>query len=165
MTVTPSFEKCDLLVEYIYLDTEERKRFAQQKHEYLIELVQDLRGKAVTASASSATVDLHFNHPCKALYWVNPPNYHHDISTNSLGSTFDFWMKNFIIRYFMAAGTVNAGASLRLVVSAAGATTFVSDDGDHTTTARISGSVFNSAYTENALWLSDPSGGSTGLNT
>jgi hypothetical protein len=99
MTVTPSFAKCDLLVEYIYLDTDERKRFAQQKHEYLIEQVQDLRGKSVTANASSATVDLHFNHPCKALYWVNPPNYHHDINTQHLGSNFKTWLNNFVLRY------------------------------------------------------------------
>ena len=142
MTVTPSFAKCDLLVEYIYLDTEERKRFAQQKHEYLIEQVQDLRGKAVTASASSATVDLHFNHPCKALYWVNPPNYHHDINTEHLGSSFKIWLNNFVLRYCVDTTALGNNRTLRLSVSSAGAITM----GEGATPAVMTGSTFNTAY-------------------
>ena len=33
-------KNCQLWVDYIYLDTEERRRFAQQSHEYLIEQLQ-----------------------------------------------------------------------------------------------------------------------------
>ena len=50
-----------LWVDYIYLDTDERRRFAQQSHEYLIEQVQET---SVTAGQSS---DLNFNHPVKEL--------------------------------------------------------------------------------------------------
>jgi len=120
MTVTPSFAKCDLLVEYIYLDTEERKRFAQQKHEYLIEQVQDLRDNAVTASASSANVDLHFNHPCKALYWVNPPNYHHDINTEHLGSSFKIWLNNFVLRYCATNTAIADGETIKFHIRSNG---------------------------------------------
>ena len=34
------FQDGDLLVDYIFSDTDERKRFAQVSHEYLIEQVQ-----------------------------------------------------------------------------------------------------------------------------
>jgi hypothetical protein len=52
---------------YVYLDTEERRRFAQKGHEYLIEQVQHTGGDAI--SAASSTVRLSFNHPVKELIW------------------------------------------------------------------------------------------------
>ena len=58
----------DLLVDYIYLDTDERRRFAQVSHEYLIEQVQFTGAESV--SAGSNKVNLHFNHPVKELVWV-----------------------------------------------------------------------------------------------
>jgi len=52
---------------YVYLDTEERRRFAQKGHEYLIEQVQHTGGDAI--SAASSTIRLSFNHPVKELIW------------------------------------------------------------------------------------------------
>jgi hypothetical protein len=52
---------------YVYLDTEERRRFAQKGHEYLIEQVQHTGGDSITAD--SQTVRLSFNHPVKELIW------------------------------------------------------------------------------------------------
>jgi len=52
---------------YVYLDTEERRRFAQKGHEYLIEQVQHTGGDSITAT--SQTVRLSFNHPVKELVW------------------------------------------------------------------------------------------------
>jgi len=57
-----------LYVDYIYLDTEERRRFAQVKHEYLIEQLQFTGSESVTASANK--LRLNFNHPVKELVWV-----------------------------------------------------------------------------------------------
>ena len=57
-----------LLVDYIYLDTEERRRFAQVSHEYLIEQLQFTGSEAV--SSTSGKYRLNFNHPSKALYWA-----------------------------------------------------------------------------------------------
>ena len=54
-----------LWVDYIYLDTDERRRFAQQSHEYLIEQVQEQ-----TLSNASGSQDLNFNHPVKELVWT-----------------------------------------------------------------------------------------------
>ena len=59
---------CSLFVDYIYLDTDERRRFAQVSHEYLIEQLQ-FTGDESTSSESNK-IKLNFNHPCKELIWV-----------------------------------------------------------------------------------------------
>jgi len=66
-----SFELDDasLYVNYIYLDNEERRRFAQVSHEYLIEQLQ-YTGEESINNSNSAKYKLNFNHPVKALYWV-----------------------------------------------------------------------------------------------
>ena len=53
---------------YVYLDTEERRRFAQKGHEYLIEQVQHTGSDTVT-SAQTKQVRLSYNHPVKELVW------------------------------------------------------------------------------------------------
>ena len=54
---------------YIYLDTEERRRFAQRGHEYLIEQVQHTGTDSVTSGATKQ-VRLSYNHPVKELIWA-----------------------------------------------------------------------------------------------
>jgi len=63
----PSFT-ASLWVDYIFLDTDERRRFAQLTHEYLIEQLQFTGGEAISANTPTR-VKLNFNHPTKALYW------------------------------------------------------------------------------------------------
>jgi len=58
-----------LWCDYIFLDTDERRRFAQLSHEYLIEQLQFTGSEALTASAGNR-YRLNFNHPCKELIWV-----------------------------------------------------------------------------------------------
>jgi hypothetical protein len=60
-----------LYVDYIYLDVDERRRMAQESHEYLIEQVQFNEDKGI--SAASNRIDLTFNHPVKELVWVVQP--------------------------------------------------------------------------------------------
>jgi hypothetical protein len=62
-------DSCKLWVDYIYLDTDERRRFAQVSHEYLIEQVQFTGSENIT-SGSTKRADLSFNHPVKELIWV-----------------------------------------------------------------------------------------------
>lgn len=57
-----------LLVNYICLDSEERRRFAQLGHEYLIEQVQFTGIESLACNTSRFKLD--FNHPTKALFWV-----------------------------------------------------------------------------------------------
>jgi hypothetical protein len=54
---------------YVYLDTEERRRFAQKGHEYLIEQVQHTGSDTVTATGSAQNKRLSYNHPVKELVW------------------------------------------------------------------------------------------------
>ena len=53
-----------LWVDYVYLDTDERRRFAQQSHEYLIEQLQ------YQSESMSGSVKLNLNHPVKELLWT-----------------------------------------------------------------------------------------------
>ena len=57
-----------LYVDYIYLDTDERRKFAQVSHEYLIETLQFTGGESITSASNK--LKLNFNHPCKELIWV-----------------------------------------------------------------------------------------------
>ena len=57
-----------LWADYIYLDTDERRRFAQVAHEYLIKQVQD-QNESI-GSGPSHKLKLTFNHPCTELVWV-----------------------------------------------------------------------------------------------
>ena len=54
-------------VDYIYLDTDERRRFAQVSHEYLIEQLQSM-------TDTKTTFELNFNHPVKELIWTGAVN-------------------------------------------------------------------------------------------
>ena len=53
---------------YVYLDTEERRRFAQKGHEYLIEQVQHTGSDSITVG-SQKQIRLSYNHPVKELVW------------------------------------------------------------------------------------------------
>jgi len=63
-----SLSSASMYVDYIYLDTEERRRFAQISHEYLIEQLQFTGDESL--SGTSNRVKLNFNHPVKELIWV-----------------------------------------------------------------------------------------------
>jgi hypothetical protein len=64
-----ALSEVNLWVDYIFLDTDERRKFAQLTHEYLIEQLQFTGAEAINAN-SSTRVKLNFNHPCKELVWV-----------------------------------------------------------------------------------------------
>ena len=59
-----------LYSDYIYLDTDERRRFAQTSHEYLIEQLQSNRGNKYTDTCVMKH-QLNFNHPVKEIVWVH----------------------------------------------------------------------------------------------
>ena len=61
------FNSAALYVDYIYLDTEERRRFAQMSHEYLID---QLQYQVETVTSGNAKPRLTFNHPVKELVWA-----------------------------------------------------------------------------------------------
>jgi hypothetical protein len=69
--LTLKLEKATLWVDYIFLDTDERRRFAQLSHEYLIEQLQFTGADSITSSGESMkSIRMNFNHPCKELIWT-----------------------------------------------------------------------------------------------
>jgi len=64
-----SWGSAKLFVDYIYLDTDERRRFAQVSHEYLIEQLQYTGAETIAAATKSKSVRLNFNHPVKEIIW------------------------------------------------------------------------------------------------
>jgi hypothetical protein len=65
-----SISEISLWVDYIFLDTDERRRFAQLTHEYLIEQLQFTGSDTITASSTNMkSIRMNFNHPCKELVW------------------------------------------------------------------------------------------------
>ena len=67
-----NLDAASLYVDYIYLDTDERRRFAQVSHEYLIEQLQFTGAETVSTCCNK--IKLNFNHPCKELIWVAQPD-------------------------------------------------------------------------------------------
>jgi hypothetical protein len=57
-----------LYIDYVYLDVDERRRFAQDSHEYLIDQLQTSIPQTITAP--QGRLDLTLNHPVKELIWV-----------------------------------------------------------------------------------------------
>ena len=70
---------------YVYLDTEERRRFAQKGHEYLIEQVQHTGADGI--SSDTSTVRLSYNHPVKELVWC----FNNDKTSGSAGQLNELW--------------------------------------------------------------------------
>ena len=79
--IAQSLAAASLYVDYVYLDTEERRRFAQQSHEYLIEQVQYTGAESITSSSNK--IQLNFNHPVKELFWVVQRDSFVDCSTSA----------------------------------------------------------------------------------
>jgi hypothetical protein len=66
-----------LYSDFFYLDTDERRRFSQMSHEYLVEQLQ-FTGKesfvVKNSGETNSTVRLNFNHPTKAIYFTAEPS-------------------------------------------------------------------------------------------
>lgn len=67
-----SLVAASLYVDYVFLDTDERRRMAQNPHEYLIEQLQFTGDESI--GSSSNKIKLNFNHPCKELVFVVQPD-------------------------------------------------------------------------------------------
>jgi hypothetical protein len=72
--VTPvnpvSIKSIMLWGDYVYLDTEERRRFVSQSHEYLIEQVQYTPPISLTANQTQVNIKTDFNHPVKEFIFI-----------------------------------------------------------------------------------------------
>ena len=72
--VTPALASCNFAVyaDYVYLDTTERRQFAQNAHEYLIDQLQQQQ-ESSSGNSQNNTIRLNFNHPVKELIWCGSP--------------------------------------------------------------------------------------------
>ena len=80
-----SLVAASLYVDYVFLDTDERRRFAQNPHEYLITQLQFTGDESV--GSSSNKIKLNFNHPVKELIWVVQPDQNVDYCSSLLCDT------------------------------------------------------------------------------
>ena len=81
-------------VDYILLDMEERRKFAQTSHEYLIEQVQFAGDDFISKSGNSVSKVLNFNHPVKELYWVHVANDYEQANINSGNQQLNYSLPN-----------------------------------------------------------------------
>ena len=88
-SVTQAYQQslvaASLYVDYIFLDTDERRKMAQNPHEYLIEQLQFTGDESV--GSSSNKIKLNFNHPCKELIWVVQPDANVDYCSSLEGGS------------------------------------------------------------------------------
>jgi hypothetical protein len=81
------FTYANLWVDYVYLDTEERRRFAQESHEYLIDQLQVATEQITLTESKTAKFRFNFNHPTKENIWtfqrtVNAPTNGGNVAQN-----------------------------------------------------------------------------------
>ena len=80
-TVTEKKINAHLWIDYIFLDNDERRRFSQVAHEYLIEQLQWNGGYNVNSTNLTRPVEMQFNHPIKEIIWANISNTHNTVSS------------------------------------------------------------------------------------
>jgi Large eukaryotic DNA virus major capsid protein len=85
MAYQSSLVAASLYVDYVFLDTDERRKMAQNPHEYLIEQIQFTGDESV--GSSSNKIKLNFNHPCKELVWVVQPDANVDYCSSLEGGS------------------------------------------------------------------------------
>lgn len=66
----PEITDFKIYADYIFLDTDERRRYSQLSHEYLIEQVQLSESAPISIYETRAVVDVEFSHPVKELMWI-----------------------------------------------------------------------------------------------
>lgn len=79
-----SLADASLYVDYVFLDTDERRRFAQASHEYLIEQLQFTGAESIqgqVGAANSSKIKLNFNHPCKEIIFVVQKDQYTSVTT------------------------------------------------------------------------------------
>ena len=133
-----SLAGASLYVDYCYLDTEERRRFAQQSHEYLIEQVQYTGAESITSSSNK--IQLNFNHPVKELFWVVQRDSFVDCSTGGAANASYFGQQpfNYSDDWDLAIGLLSA---------------FTNDDADAPVTADYTTATNGTAVNSHSNFL------------
>ena len=125
--LTTKLASVNLWVDYIFLDTDERRKFAQLSHEYLIEQLQFFT-ESMKAN-SSLNYRLNFNHPCKELVWVGKFN---------TPTTVNQWYNY----------TIKANNNFTTAADILGSTAFTAQDFTSNIHAYSSNTVMNNVFTK-----------------
>jgi hypothetical protein len=63
-------QQCRIYADYVFLDTDDRRYFANTELEYLIEQVQTTESGVISATETKYNLDFYFKHPVKELIWM-----------------------------------------------------------------------------------------------
>ena len=132
-----SLVAASLYVDYVFLDTDERRRMAQNPHEYLIEQLQFTGDESV--GSSSNKVKLNFNHPCKELIFVVQPDKNVDYCSS--------FLKNTVLNKALGAQPFNYTDCIDALISSIG-----SFSGYHEVTSALTGGANQSFITADNLF-------------
>jgi hypothetical protein len=162
-----SLVAASLYVNYIFLDTDERRRMAQNPHEYLIEQLQFTGDESV--GSSSNKIKLNFNHPVKELIWVVQPDANVDYcgsftSTQTLNRALGAQPFNYTDAIDALPNAIHAFGGPNSV-AAGGAngvnTSFINADG----LFQLAGAMDSSGVIYNQMWNVPANGGEAGTST
>ena len=132
-----SLVAASLYVDYVFLDTDERRRMAQNPHEYLIEQLQFTGDESV--GSSSNKIKLNFNHPCKELIFVVQPDKNVDYCSS--------FLKNTVLNKALGAQPFNYTDCIDALISSIG-----SFSGYHQVTSALTGGANQSFITSDNLF-------------
>ena len=104
-----------LLVNYIYLDVDERRKFSELKHEYLIEQVQ-FTGEEILYEGVNH-INLNYNHPVKSLFWTTTGKGYIDKANLQLNGHDRFAELNADYFHLIQPYETNMGHSLKLYLN------------------------------------------------
>ena len=120
--VSLSLSDHKLLINYIFLDSEERSRFAKYSHEYLIEQVQSSGDQSIVSSLLPVTNTydyyIQLNHPTKAIYWVIKNKNFTNGTAKFLGiNGLEEATKRLVLAYTDFSGAITKGSYLTAVAN------------------------------------------------
>lgn len=127
--VSGSIVDASLLIDYVFLDSEERKRFAQSAHEYLIEQLQT--PDEDTINEQNKKFRLSFNHPCKEVVWAQKMGKFNNASNNTFAAyhpTDAEWVKRRVAETIYLLALKVTGTAGDLSVTATGTTYDIRDN-------------------------------------
>ena len=109
---TTNMISCSLFVDYIYLDTDERRRFAQMSHEYLIDQLQFQGSENIQLQGAENVQQktrMNFNHPVKELVWTLQRT-----QNNTAGTMYNDWFNFSMGAAGQAGGDILGRATILL---------------------------------------------------
>jgi hypothetical protein len=160
-----SLVAASLFVDYVFLDTDERRRMAQNPHEYLIDQLQFTGDESV--GSSSNKIKLNFNHPVKELIWVVQPDANVDYcssleSNTLLNKVLGAQPFNYTDSIDALPNAIHAFGGPNSIAGAAGASggnnfDFINSDGLFQNAGAVDVDVSGNMFT-NTVWNSNVSG-------